>query len=233
MTLFCIIVAIACILTLPRLALLDLLRSGATKTFVFDLRWMTLATAIGAFAVTLAGVGADLPGHSRLVIVALAALLALGAWIDRISAWAPDAIMLPLSMALFLVSPEISSLMGAGKAIGFGTLLFLGCILLWIVQDAVGYRFAPPADLVAIAAPIILFGMSMTTSAVFLAISILLLAAKKIPGVVAIFSRPEALADGSADVVYNEDAKSVTFLSVSFPVLIIAQMIALATGTGF
>lgn len=171
------LVAWCCILAMPHLALFELKRDGATETFDFDFGHMTIAVGIGALGLALSTGFIDLPAHSKFLMVLIGAILMLGAWIDRVSAWAPDILMMPFCFAIFLVSPEIASLKDAGIALGFGTALFLICIALWVPQEMFGLKFAPPADLMALASPFVLFGISMDTVAIFVVTSVLLILA--------------------------------------------------------
>jgi hypothetical protein len=232
MTLFSILIAVATLLTLPKLALIDLHRSGATKTCWFDLRRFTVATGIGALSMVAALHGSELPVHTQLIYVAIAAILTLGAWIDRVSAWAPDALMLPFAIAIFLASPNVSSPIEIGFAVGMGALLFMSGIALWVLQDFLETRFITPPDIIALASPFILFGITTMTAVVFMITSILLLGALKSKRIAAIFSRPEAIADAVNDTGYS-DKPSVTFLSVIFPVLLCAQIAKVAGWASF
>jgi|Cruoilmetagenom7_1024161.scaffolds.fasta_scaffold00727_21 hypothetical protein len=215
------LVAWCCILAMPHLALFELKRDGATETFDFDFGHMTIAVGIGALGLALSTGFIDLPAHSKFLMVLIGAILMLGAWIDRVSAWAPDILMMPFCFAIFLVSPEIASLKDAGIALGFGTALFLICIALWVPQEMFGLKFAPPADLMALASPFVLFGISMDTVAIFVVTSVLLILALKSSRCAALLSRPEAVADGAADVEFTEK-RAVTFLTVMFPVIFVA-----------
>ena len=73
----------------------------------------------------------------------------------------------------------------------------------------------------AIAAPFVLFGVSMETAAIFMITSILLVLALKSSRFAALLSRPEAVADGARDVDFT-GKKAVTFLTVMFPVIFVA-----------
>jgi len=215
------LVAWCCILAMPHLALYDLNRDGATETFDYDFGHMTIAVGIGALGIALSLGFTNLPAHSKFLMVLIGAILMLGAWIDRVSAWAPDILMLPFCIAIFLASPEVASLKTAGIALGLGTALFLMCIALWVPQDMFNLKFAPPADLMSLAAPFVLFGISMETAVIFMVVSILLVLALKSSRFAALLSRPEAVADGARDVEFTEK-KAVTFLSVIFPVIFVA-----------
>lgn len=221
MTLLTIIVALGVILMLPNVVLLSLQRDGATQKFDFDMVDMTVATSVGAIGIWASLAQMDMGFIDRSLFIILGALLILGAWIDRISAWSPDVIMIPFCIIIFLVSPDVTSLRDVVSAIGFGVALFLSGILLWIPQDALDRRIAPPADLIAIAAPFVLFGLDYTTAVIFMVTSTLLLAALKSQAVARLFSRPEAVADATSDVALGEKP-AVTFLSVIFPVIFFA-----------
>ncbi|HDZ51539.1 hypothetical protein LCGC14_0111910 [marine sediment metagenome] len=221
MIIMTLLIAWCCILAMPHMALFDLNRDGATETFDYDFGHMTIAVAIGALGISLSTIFTDLPMHSRFLMVIIGSILVLGAWIDRVSAWAPDILMMPFCLMIFLVSPEITSWTGAGIAVGLGTALFLICIALWVPQEFFKLKFAPPADLMAIAAPFVLFGVSMETAAIFMITSILLVLALKSSRFAALLSRPEAVADGARDVDFT-GKKAVTFLTVMFPVIFVA-----------
>ncbi|MFG6573602.1 hypothetical protein ACGYLO_18560 [Sulfitobacter sp. 1A13353] len=221
MIIMTLLIAWCCILALPHLALFDLKRDGATETFDFDFGHMTIAVGVGSLGLALSTIFTDLPAHSKFVMVLIGSILMLGAWIDRVSAWAPDILMMPFCIAIFLVSPDIESLMDACIALGLGVALFLICVALWVPQDMLGMKFAPPADLMALASPFVLFGISMETTMIFVVTSVLLVLALKSSRFAALLSRPEAVADGARDVEFTEK-KAVTFLSVMFPVIFVA-----------
>jgi hypothetical protein len=218
------IVAIGIFLSLPKLAFMSLEYDGATKKFDFDFQSMTIATAIGSLAVWMCLIGTEVSFIDRSLMIMLGGLLSLGAWIDRISAWAPDIIMLPFCVAIFLLAPEVDGLRSFAAALGFGVALFLSGILLWIPQDAFDKRFAPPADLIAIAAPFVLFRISYETAMIFSATSVCLLTAMKSPTIAAVFSRPEAVQDGASELSFGNEP-AVTFLSVIFPITLIAVVV--------
>lgn len=221
MTLLTIIVALGVILMFPNVVLLSLQRDGATQKFDFDMVDLTVATSVGAIGIWASLTQVDMGFINRSLFIILGALLILGAWIDRISAWSPDVIMIPFCIIIFLIRPEVTSLYDMIAALGFGVALFLSGILLWIPQDTFDLRVAPPADLIAIAAPFVLFGLDYTTAVIFLVTSILLLAALKSKTVAQLFSRPEAVADAASEVDLGEKP-AVTFLSVIFPVIFFA-----------
>jgi len=221
MIIMTLLIAWCCILAMPHLALFELNRDGATDTFEYDFGHMTIAVAVGALGLSFSTIFADLPMHSRFIMVIIGSILVLGAWLDRISAWAPDILMMPFCFLIFLVSPQITSWTDAGIAVGLGTALFLGCIALWVPQELFDMKFAPPADLMAIAAPFMLFGISIETTFIFMVTSLLLVLALKSSRFAALLSRPEAVADGARDVEFSEK-QAVTFLTVMFPVLFVA-----------
>jgi len=221
MTPLAFIVAIGFILILPQIVFRSLSKDGATQTFDFDFVSMTIATSIGALSGWACMIGSDASFLDRSLIIALCSLLSLGAWIDRISAWAPDIIILPFCIAVFLLAPEVVDYRTAAAAVSFGVAMFLCGILLWIPQESFDKRFAPPADLIAIAAPFVLFRLNYETAAIFAVTSIFLLGALKSRTIARIFSRPEAVADGTADTALG-DSPAVTFLSVIFPITLIA-----------
>jgi hypothetical protein len=221
MSLITFLFAIGCVLTLPQIALMSLQKDGATAKFNFDFLEMTIAAGLGSLVMWVSMIGSQLPNHIHFIMILMGSLLALGAWVDRVAAWAPDMIILPVCVAVFLISPEVDTPREFAIAVGSGIALYIAGIILWIPQEMTNYRFAPPADLIAIAAPFVLFGTSYETAVIFATVSILLIGALKSRIIAGVFSRPEAVEDGASDVVLGEK-QAVTFLSVIFPVLLIA-----------
>lgn len=213
------LLAMGCTLALPAINLRQLERDGATDTFAYDMRKMTAAAGVGALLGVAATLGTDLPPHTRFITVVLLSLFALGAWIDRVSAWAPDTIIVPICFLTFLIDPEIADFRDFLALTLFGFTLFLAALSSWYPQEMLGFRFITPPDVVALAVPFFLFGISYELVAVYLSISVLMLISLKSKRIALVFSNPEALRDAKKDTEYD-DKEAIAFLAVIFPVLI-------------
>lgn len=219
-------VVLFCAILLPLLTLASLKHIKATDEFSYDMSAMRWAAFIGAILMGACALRAGLPLENQVSLIILGSLLLLGAWIDRISAYAPDAIIMPFCILIFLVGFDDIDPRGMFDALLLGVLLYVICIALWIPQEASGYRVVPPVDVAALAAPFILFGVEIATFAVYLASSVVLIAILRIPSLAPIFSKAEAVKSGAQDV-HLPDRPAVTFLSVAFPIIFVAKIVTL------
>lgn len=227
-TLFAIMASmVATLLLFPYLAQTSLNRIGATERFSFPMRKMILVCGLGALlpAVTLQISKGNYQTAEIMMLIMLGGILGLGAWIDRQSAYAPDGIMLPFCLIIAFIAPlqfsgsEPIVELSLRALIAFG--LYIFGIVSWFPQEMSGVRIIPPADVMALAAPLLVFGISATLAMIYLVTSILLLLALKSEKVARIFSSKEAVDDGSSDVELKK-GNAVTFLSVIFPVFLLA-----------
>lgn len=215
-----------CMLLLPLVTLASLRRIKATDEFTYDMSSMRWAAWIGAFLMGAFAMDTGASVANQVGLVILGSLLLLGAWIDRISAYAPDAIIIPFCIMIFFVGVDDPGYADLFYSILLGLLLYIICIAMWIPQEASGYRVVPPADVAALAAPFILFGVEIATFAVYLASSVVLIAILRIPSLAPIFSKAEAVKSGAQDV-HLPDRPAVTFLSVAFPIIFVAKIVTL------
>lgn len=212
---------------LPALAHVTLKRIGAMERFKFPMRKMIamafIGAAIPAIAVLLSS--AILLKSEVIMIIVLGSILGLGAWVDRQAAYAPDGIMVPFCLLIAFVCPMPFDVAGLEQDVlarfGIAIGLYAAGIISWMPQEITGLRIIPPADVMALIAPALIFGVSTVLAFVYLTTSIILLLALKSEKVAAIFSRKEAVDDGSFDVGLKS-GHSVTFLSVIFPVFLMA-----------
>lgn len=224
MSMISFIFAIGFILLFPKYVLRDLKSDGVTDKFAININQITIAASVGVFAMWACLIGSNTGFIERSMMITVAGLLSMGAWIDRISAWAPDTIIIPFCILVLFLSPYSTGFHPL-YIITSGLILFALSIFLWAIQVWTNLRIAPPADLVAISAPFALFGITIETSLVFMGTAICLLGALKSKKIALAFSRPEAVADAVSDTEMA-DRPAVTFLSVIFPITLVT-MIAL------
>lgn len=215
------IVAIGIILSLPQLTFMSLEQDGATEDFNFNFTSMTVATALGTLAIWATMLGTEIKIFDRSMMILFCGMLSLAAWIDRISAWTPDIIIFPMCILIFIMAPEVVGLQTFGAALGFGLALFMFGTLMWIPQEGLKMRGVLPADMIALTLPFILFRLSYETVAIYGVTAICLLGALTSKHIARIFSRPEAVHNAVTKASFGQRS-SVTFLSVIFPIILIA-----------
>ena len=152
--------------------------------------------------------------------IPLVALLVVAGKVDFRTAWAPSELVLPLCLVAGMVSP-LGSSAGALAAILAGTLLFAAAHIAWVIQLRIGLRCAPPADLIVLAAPLLLFGASSASAMYYGAIATLLALARRVKALSWIRGCPAALAGAQADLSAGPGTR-VALVGLGSPVLIAA-----------
>jgi hypothetical protein len=152
------------------------------------------------------------------------ALLAALAHVDRSTAWAPDALMLPAVAVIFGLGSAAGTLdLDLLPSIGLGALVFLLAQLAWIAARRAIRGVPPPADLLAMLLPLPVLGFSAATVAFYISISLIMVAYRFSFGVRRIFAVAEAMRGASSDVgLAGVGEESVTpFLALSAPVALV------------
>jgi len=107
-------------------------------------------------------------------------LLITAAWVDLTTRWAPLELMLPISC----LTPVLAMSCPAGSVAGpllwavAGTMLYLVARLTWHAQTYFNCPHLPPADLLAIFLPMILFGIGHVAGLYYLLLIVALLAVR-------------------------------------------------------
>jgi hypothetical protein len=154
------------------------------------------------------------PADARVM---LAGLMAAAAWVDRQSAWVPDVIFLPMMALAGVVGAPLGGgpmqLIGGALA---GLAVYALCLGLWHAVRRFGRPGIPPADLAALALPLLLFGFDLAAGATYTVVSALLLAARQSPRLRDILSPRAPIAAALADTGHeaSRTAEAVAFLSV-------------------
>jgi hypothetical protein len=159
-----------------------------------------------------------------LLLACAGALLAALAHVDRATAWAPDALMLPAVAAVFGLGSASGALpLDLAWALASGVIVFLASQIAWLATHRLIPGVPPPADLLAMLLPLPVLGLSPATVAFYLSISLIIFAYRISPGVRRVFSVPEAIRAASRDIGASDvdDAAAAPFLALSAPVALL------------
>ena len=192
---------------------------------------LILAGLIGALpAAFLSPFGIGSPGF--LALVTLGALLPMAGWIDRKSGWAPDFVMLPIVVSGLVLGSSLGSWSAGPLAmLVWGAAGYAALQVSWILAAMKNpeLMLPPPADLIALALPFLIFGTHPASVATSFAISVLLLLCKAFPAVNSLFSRKEVVEGVLKEVAKSDtvEASAITFLALAFPVTLIVLLLAI------
>ncbi len=201
--------------------------------------WLTLigisgcATALGVClhaAAKQRGMDAG-PGSPCLML--LVPLLATAGWVDHRTAWAPRELVAPICILSGLLSPAASDY-GSPAGIAAGLLLFCGAHFLWRMQQCADAMIMPPADIVALLLPSLLFGLSWIAVSVHLALALLLLLEAHAGSGGRLRGNRYALAEAARDLTQARGAP-VAFLGITaIPTAagMVLQVLVGSAGTG-
>ena len=183
-----------------------------------------LGCALNSLAVAIGGTGSVSSPFSILLI----GFLAVSGYVDSRTAWAPSELIIPICLLSGMASPGAETY-GSWTGLITGVSLWLAARIGWRVQVVAGRPWLPPADLVALVLPILLFGISGISAACFAALMVLLGLARVnrvrnlLPG------DPDALDEAAVGRGFG-DRKPVALLGLAAPVLIAAMLADLAPG---
>ncbi|WP_264772297.1 hypothetical protein [Defluviimonas salinarum] len=159
-------------------------------------------------------------------------MLLTGAMIDRASGWAPDLVVGPAVAAALATGGILGSWGGdpAWLLVG-GVAAYIAAQGLWMAAQ---WRFPermipPPADLLALTIPVMIFGLTPAMVAVMMTISAILALCMKSDEILSLFSRQEVVDEVLKEVLGNDmnNERAITFLALSFPVTWLAAAIGI------
>jgi len=137
--------------------------AGGPRLERSDLLHATLAAAIGYASVRTTVAFGSIPytGPEAVSLSLFGALALLCAWVDHRTAWAPDGLILLLLISGLLTG----ALLGTGPvgvlwAPVLGLALFLLAQGSWAAQCLLGPRVLTPPDQIALALPVLVFGLT-------------------------------------------------------------------------
>lgn len=171
-----------------------------------------------------------------LVLSVLGGVLLSGALIDRQLGMALDwtcgpVLGLSLAAGYILAEPGaevISPLFWIALGLAAFVILNLG----WLALDRStgGRALPPPADLVAIVLPVVIFGLSLDVTAFYIICSLVALLCLRIPQIAAIFTREEVACEMRSEITDDEERQAIAGLALLYPAvwLLLLRAAALA-----
>ena len=140
----------------------------------------------------------------------LCPFLAVAAYVDFVSGWAPEELSAPICIfagAVWDPGFSASGTANAAAMVGAGLIVFCACRIAWWIQRRFGIAAVPPADCLAVLAPIMLFGSGAVAAAHYATVALILAAIRLLPPVRKAFASEDA---GSG--------RAIRFLPASRPV---------------
>lgn len=198
------------VIAVPALARAGLMRCGALNTFRVSMFELIVASMVGAL---LAATYSLLQGGPSVPAFWYFPGLAVMAWMDRISAWAPTEPLIAVMVSTGAMAfPDNLSLVlpvtAAALVVTHGA---------WEIQARLGVQVISPADMIALSLPCVMMGLKMETVVAYVLVSVMILAALKVDRVARFLSRCAAVEDGAKSTGVSGPA--ITFLPVMFPII--------------
>lgn len=196
--------------------------------------------ALAAASTLGAAVALVLPDYMSLqqglVLSVLGGLLLAGALIDRQLGMALDwtsGPVLGFSLAAgYVLAAPGADVMAPLFWVALGLAAFVALNFGWLALDRStgGRALPPPADLVAILLPIIIFGPSLAATVFYIMCSIVALLCLRIPQFAAIFTREEIADAMRSEITDDEGRQAIAGLALLYPAvwLLLLRAAALA-----
>ena len=121
------------------------------------------------------------PGAVQLYCIVFFSLLLAAGRLDQCTCWAPNELTVPICCLAVAMSNGCtsSSLSGLGICIAAGLFLYLVALLVWQLQVLARRPVMPPADMIALMMPVVLFGMNQISGVFYLLLFMSLLLVQK------------------------------------------------------
>ncbi len=177
------------------------------------------AGASFAFAGTLPSLSCASPA-ALAGFMLLCPFLAVAAYADFVSGWAPEELSVPTCIFLGAVSEpgfRGAGVADAAAAVGTGLIIFCACRLAWRIQRRFGIAAMPPADCLAISAPVALFGLDAVAAAHYAVVALILAAIRLLPPVRRAFASEDAGSGRAIRFLPASLPVTLTLLVASFP----------------
>ena len=166
-------------------------------------------------------------------VMMICPFLSVAAYTDIESSWAPSELVAPICIyaaAIFLPPRHFAGFAAWAAPIFVGIALHCAGRLAWRLQCALRRPAIPPADCIALALPIGLFGMHGVSASAFAFMALALLAIRAVPAGLTPF-RDRTACDGiSSGAEFIRMPERVPFLSVSFPIILLGLLVSAAFG---
>ena len=166
-------------------------------------------------------------------VMMICPFLSVAAYTDLESSWAPSELMAPICAfaAAVILSPNHLAQFTAWAAPVFvGIALYCAAQLAWRFQCALKRPAIPPADCIALALPVALFGMHSVAAGAYAAAALALLAIRVVPAGWKPFRDRTGCRVISSGQKFGGRAERVPLLSVLFPILLLGLTVSAALG---
>lgn len=166
-------------------------------------------------------------------VIVICPFLSIAACTDIESSWAPSELMVPICIyaaVIFMSLQHLAELTAWAAAIFGGIALHCAARLAWCFQCVLKRPAIPPADCVALALPVGLFGMHCIAASAFALMALALLAMRTVPAGLNPFRDRTPCNGISSGIKLVRVAERVPFLSISFPILLLCLIVSAAFG---
>lgn len=201
-------VAVAAVLSVRRV-------SGGVDTLGWG--WALIPAMAGALALPLAFQEAAF-SLQGLILASLGSLLLAMAAADRQTAWAPDALMVPLCLiAGWYCALRLDGWILAG--IAGGAILWVAVTAFWMLLTERLPALPPPPDILALALGPVMLGLGFHFGFAIMAAAVILIFIRAFPASLYAFGNAEAARQAGEDLGYEEHhGLAVPLLAILFPI---------------
>lgn len=202
-------------------------------------RCLTASLAGGGFSLLFTALASKfgpsfcLEPSAAAAVMMICPFLSVAAYTDFESSWAPFELMAPIcamAAAVILSPNHLPKLSAWAASIFVGIALYCAAHLAWRVQCVLKRPAIPPADCIALALPVSLFGMHSTAAGAYAAAALALLAMRIVPAGLKPFPDGTACRWISSGQKFGGMAERVPLLSVLFPILLLGLIASTAFG---
>ena len=166
-------------------------------------------------------------------VMMICPFLSVAAYTDIESSWAPSELMVPICIyaaVIFLPPRHVAELAAWSAPVFVGIALLWSARLAWRLQCALRRPAIPPADCIALALPVGLFGMHGVSASAFAFMALALLAIRAFPAGLSPFRGRTACDGFSSGAKFIRMPERVPFLSISFPIILLGLLASAAFG---
>lgn len=186
-------------------------------------RSIGLASVAGSFGGAAAVLRPLLDGHEILVsdfaLVPLCGFLAVAAYVDHRTAWAPDELTFPVCMLSGVAAFADGTNMNFGilAALSLGFALFTAAKAAWIVQGYLARTILPPPDVVGVSLPLVLFDSWATAAICLVALALVLTAIGCMARLTRLAGCSECLEIAFDEAGWSRRARGIALLGIAYP----------------
>ena len=202
-------------------------------------RCMAASLAGGGFSLVFTVLASEfgpsfcLEPSATTAVMIICPFLSVAAYTDFETSWAPSELMAPICafVAAVILPPNHPAKLTAWAASIFvGIALYFAAQLAWRLQCALKRPAVPPADCIALAMPIGMFGMHGVGAGAYAMAALALLAMRIVPAGLNPFLDRIACRGTSSGRKFGSMAERVPLLSILFPILLLGLIVSAAFG---